>query len=125
MTNSKVNLKDILEVLRELDGYVVIKHKGEEFIITRRQEEISEQQLALPEVPVMDDQAMTADDILEKINRDIALFQLQQEEEEDSDEFALEPEIEEMVEESAETIRPPRRVRFEPLRGDLPPDLQG
>lgn len=65
----------------------------------------------------------TADDMLEKINRDLALYQLQQEDQ-----------VMEEVEETdvGEVARsqfplPPKSgksVRFEPLRGDLPPDLQ-
>jgi hypothetical protein len=134
MNYTKVNLAKIFEALEGIDGYVMLEYEGREYVITSLEalnnEEIDpEKQLALPDVPETVSQVDTADEMLEKINRDIAMFQLQQDEENlEMNEFNLNEnrtEEENNDEEDMNEIRPPRRVRFEPLRGDLSPDLQG
>ena len=113
-------LEPILELLDQIDGYLVFKGaNGQEYILGRLEdileedsEESKEIQLSLPTVyPDGDKKARTAaDELLDRINREIALFQLQQEDE-DIEDLDFEQE-------------PPKRIRFEPLRGDLPPELQ-
>ncbi len=74
------------------------------------------------EIPV----AESADEMLDVINHDIATYtKMRQEDEALAQEILAEIEKEEpqsMLFESP--LPPPIRVRFEPLRGDLPPDLQ-
>ena len=133
MEDHAASLVDILRLLSQLDGYMVVKHDGEEYVISRisslNEDMPKERQLELDDAPVVMDQAETADEMLEKINRDIAMFQLQQEDDLSTDELDISQDEEPIVEDEEElideNIRPPRRVRFEPLRGDLPPDLQG
>jgi hypothetical protein len=107
----------VAKALVELGGYFTFKDAvGHEFVIMRKEDfvppedtEGADRQLSLPAAPA--EPLVSAEDVLERINRDIAIFQLHQDEE-----------IEE--EEGDDDMEPPRRVRFEPLRGDLPPELQ-
>ena len=117
-------IEAIQKVLRELGGYFVWEAAdGEEYVMLSRQDfdqrvsKAEDTQLGLlSRVPASNDAPRwTADDMLDKINRDVALYQLQRaEEEEEQGDDAVEP-------------LPPiqgKRVTFEPLRGDLPPELQ-
>lgn len=129
-------LEQAIAVLEELGGYFSFKSASQrEYVLIGKaeleklQQAVKEVQLAFPADRALSREQLTADDLLEKINRDIAVFQLQQEE----DEMAEEPVVEEVfiedmaqIEEEQEmsAMPPPRRVRFEPLRGDLPPELQ-
>lgn len=120
-------LNQILEVLRDLGGYFTFSDEvGEEYIIVRKQDATAlqgglpepEVQLALPPSPPIN----TADELLDRINRDIAMYQEAQEQ---FDDLAISEEVQDGASaEASKTLPPPRRVRFEPLRGDLPPDLQ-
>jgi hypothetical protein len=119
MSNDTLN--KALEVMKELGGYFVIRDAGgEEFVVMRRadmeknKESVAEEkQLSLPAAPA----STTADDVLERINQELALYQMQQVEEN------LE-EAAEIAEKIEETVEAPMRIRFEPLHGDLPPELQ-
>lgn len=125
-------LDNIIDVLRELGGYFTFTDAtGEEYVIMRKQDmghlpspaNQSEVQLVLPPSPTLS--VNTADLLLDRINRDIALYQEAQEQFDDlaitEDETDITPET---STEGTAPVPPPRRVRFEPLRGDLPPELQ-
>lgn len=107
-----------LAALKELGGYFVWRDEaGEAYVILSKQEfdrrqkaEDPEVQLSLPAVP-QEENEIRADHVLERINREIALYQLRQQEDQ-------------MIEPESEQLEKPARVRFEPLRGDLPPGLQ-
>lgn len=113
-------IDDILKVLKEHGGYYVLSDsEGEEFAIMRMAdlEDESEKQLELAPREV-EEMEPTAEDLLERINRDIAMYQSQEQEQEHaSDTEADVPDI-------PRPPVPPRTVRFEPLRGDIDPDLQ-
>lgn len=115
-----------------MGGYFTfVDATGEEYVVMRKQDvgqlhsssSQSEVQLVLPPSPTA--VANTADLLLDRINRDIAMYQQAQEQFDDlaipEDETVVT--IEPMIE-GAAPVPPPRRVRFEPLRGDLPPELQ-
>lgn len=120
-------LAQVVAVLRELGGYFVWRDaSGEEFVILAKRDFEGRLQAQEEQLDLLKDartaspttQIRTADDMLEKINRDLALYQLQREDEEMEDEFPLPPK-----DKPFDTAQG-KRVRFEPLRGDLPPDLQ-
>ncbi len=142
-------LETLVSALREVKGYFVWRDStGEEYIIISRQEfeqrgaRSEGTQLDLLSEPTLSLQQPTrnwsADDMLDKINHDLALYQLQREEEvieevgevveedESEKQFPLPPKPSAFApasaDSSAETAG--RKVRFEPLRGDLAPDLQ-
>lgn len=136
-------LESALAVLKEVGGYFVFKDEtGEQFVIMDKGEfddlskvsskkgkqlslsstllDSAKEQKKEEELDLVDAEKdkVSVDEILEKINRDIALYKLLQEEEEiDVMEGVEEEEIDEPVLIS-------QKVRFEPLRGDLPPELQ-
>lgn len=142
-------LKSLLIVLKEVRGYFVFKDEsGEQFVILGKEEfdDLSEssskagKQLSLSstllnsalehgveermsdaddKIEGIEEDKMSADDILAKINRDIALYKLLQEEEGESD-------VLEGIEkdELDESVSAGQKVRFEPLKGDLSPELQ-
>lgn len=151
-------LQSLLIVLKEVRGYFVFKDEsGEQFVILGKEEfeDLSEssskkgKQLSLSSVLLnsaleqgteekmleaddkvkdIEEDKVSADDILEKINRDIALYKLLQEEEGESgmlegieeDEVAGKGQDEELD----EPVSVSQKVRFEPLKGDLSPELQ-
>ncbi len=129
----KETLEPILGILNDLGGkFTFLDDDGNKFILASEealeaeQEETTyeiEQQLSLPQADTVSRairkhvDSSIQDDVLERINRDIALaYAVEQEAGEELDE----------IEEIAVTpdYPQPPRIRFEPLRGDLPPDLQ-
>lgn len=137
-------LESVLAVLKRLGGYFVLADGGEEYVLVGK-EYFDELQLAkkgrqlslsaarglmssikeekevvgtdraeLKKVvesgvsKQLEKNKESVDDVLERINRDIALYRLQQEEETELD----------------DELRSPQKVKFEPLKGDLPPELQ-
>lgn len=111
------SLDELLAVLREWGGYFVFSHDGEEFVVASKEEfegmerTNNEMQLELPssEVALADGD----EDVLEKINRDIALFQKQF-----NDDEIMEEDNEGLLDGGA------NKVRFEPIKGDISPELQ-
>ncbi len=131
----------VLAALKELGGcFMWTDTDGEEYIIISRRE--YEKRLTATDEEQLDllsrtgrmesfDRPKTADDMLEKINQDLALYQLQQaEEEEEFDDTHMVIEEEQLTQfplpakSNLSFGRPGKRVRFEPLRGDLSPELQ-
>jgi hypothetical protein len=129
-------LETVVSALRELGGYFVWRSDdGQEYVILSRREFEARSRISrdtqlglLDHAPATEPAAApwTADDMLEKINRDLAIYQLQQEEieleegaEEDTNQLPLAPRAGQPFD-----TAPGKRVRFEPLRGDLPPSLQ-
>lgn len=118
----------VLAALKELGGYFVWADlDGEEYVIMSRRDfearltASREEQLELlgrADRSGSIGDHWTADDMLEKINRDLALYQLQREEEETKIDEAP------AGGQEGQPGTPGKKVRFEPLRGDLPPELQ-
>src|SRR5687767_4498131 len=126
--NRNLPWRRLLSVLKEIDGYFVVTDgEGEEYIVVKRSDFErrapinSEVQLPLPSrTGTGEDILESAGDVLERINREIADYYVQQAEQD-----FVEPEEESSsLTQSSFTVPPPRRVRFEPLSGDLPPELQ-
>ena len=123
-------LTHVLAALREVGGYFVWRAEdGQEYVIVSRREfesrsrSVRDTQLDLLDAPTAA-APWTADDMLEKINHDLALYQLQRENE-------AEQSLDEVPGKSLDgtqgkpfDVTQGKRVRFEPLRGDLPPSLQ-
>lgn len=140
----KETLAPLLGVLSDLGGkFSFADEEGNQFVLASRevfegeQQKVQEQQLTLPRAETVSrairkhiDSALE-DEVLDNINRDIALaYAVKQElEEEVMDDLAAITEGEVEMAEAPEfstnrNIPVPPRIRFEPLRGDLPPDLQ-
>lgn len=101
-------LPTIFQILRQLDGYIVLRDEaGGEFIISRKAKPAQDTQLPLPKAKPL---AAAASPVLDSINKEIARY---------SDENR-EKEIDDLSLEAAKG----KRVRFEPITGDLPPELQ-
>ncbi len=120
------DFSQILAGLRELGGYFVWRDEaGEAYVILSKREfeawhkiREPEVQLSLPATPGVTENKgaeaeARADYVLERINREIALYQLRQQED-----------MIQLQDPESEQPEKPARVRFEPLRGDLPPELQ-
>jgi hypothetical protein len=136
----------VLAALKELGGYFVWADAvGDEYVVmSRRDFEARTKGSREAQLDLLGASAQTAgpadrwtaDDMLEKINRDLALYQLQQEDqvveeetdgekaltEENGDQLPLPPKPSTFAKALAD--KQGKRVRFEPLHGDLPPDLQ-
>lgn len=113
-------LKLVRAALKELGGYFVFSDMEDEYVVllkkdfdALRSEVDAGVQLTLP--TTAEKLAVDDNDVLDQINRDIALFQSQQVE--------REPQTLDSIEEEG-SGQERTRVRFEPLRGDLPPELQ-
>lgn len=122
-------LNQLTAILRDLGGYFTfVDEMGEEYVVAPKKSfaltpgsssSEPEVQLSLPpaeNTPVIP----TAHELLDRINQDIALFRAAQDQFDDLE--ILEEEENTPLTDSQ--LPPPRRVRFEPLRGDLSPDLQ-
>jgi len=119
-------LDNVATLLRELGGYFTfIAQDGEEYIVAAKKDvsrigrsDQVQPELQLPLPPAASNQ-FAANELLDRINRDIALYQAVQEQFDDVDIV-----VEDNAAPNPAPTPPPRRVRFEPLRGDLPPELQ-
>jgi hypothetical protein len=140
----KETLQPLLRVLSDLGGkFSFMDEEGNQFVLASKevfegeQEKVQEQQLTLPQAETVSRairkhiDPTLEDEVLDDINRDIALaYAVKQElEEEVMDDLAAITEGDAEMEEAKEfssnrNIPVPPRIRFEPLRGDLPPDLQ-
>jgi len=133
-------LDTIVSILSEVRGHFILDgENGQEYVIIakRKFDELThaaaERQLDLLSAVRSDERTSgSADEVLERINRDIALYELQRQEEELEERVAQlsaegtnnNLEAEGGAERIDDLALGGKRVRFEPLRGDLPPDLQ-
>lgn len=124
-------LSAILAALQHVDGYFVCEGPdGEEYIIAPKSfvdlnDTVSHSETQLRLEPVRE--AIDTPEGLAKINHDLALARDMTEAiAEDFDDLGIasEPEYSLSPESDGPAMPPPRRVRFEPIRGDLPPELQ-
>ncbi|MEK7500181.1 MAG: hypothetical protein AAB649_06265 [Patescibacteria group bacterium] len=129
----KETLQPILHILKDLGGtFSFTDEDGNQFVLASKEafegqkEKVQEQQLTLPQAETVSRairkhiDISLQDDVLDRINRDIALaYALKQEIEEgevlDDLDVALDDDL---------ALSNDSRIRFEPLRGDLPPELQ-
>lgn len=132
-------LQKVLEILREAEGYFVFRDEmGAEFVLTRKEdfggavgERSSEKQLELAPLrqgfaglatavrETAERMDTTPAFVLDSINREIARY-TEEEREREIDDLSIEA--------GKDRPRPPKRfgkkIRFEPITGDLPPELQ-
>jgi hypothetical protein len=112
------NIKGLVEALKHLKGYFVMPVEGDELVILRK-EEFDQMKEGKKEVQLglektveesgnYDEEIGLANEELAKQQMDYGL---------DGEEMASEPE-------GQLGVGPRKKVRFEPLRGDLPPELQ-
>lgn len=125
-------LAHIMAALHVLGGrFIFSDDTGNEFVITTQKEfdryHTPQREVQLP-LQKSESATAAAEELLEKINRDIALYQDQQEEVIDDidepDVTASASQLSSPSLSSSSPLPPPRRVRFEPIRGDLAPELQ-
>lgn len=118
LMSTKDALTPLFAVLKDTGGYFVFPDEdGNEFVVISRQDFTARQKAPISEIQLPLPPAASAVDVLDRINREIALYQMLQEEAEpveEQDDLALDAQEEE----------PGLRVRFEPLKGDLSPELQ-
>jgi len=115
-------LNQLLDILNQIDGYVVVRWKGQEFVITRRQSASPGKQLALPTTSSLAkavrkkarDEGETPASILDGINREIARYSVEEQEKE----------IDDLSLAFDNDHKQGKKIRFEPINGDLSPDLQ-
>lgn len=121
-------LNKVAALLRDLGGYYVfVADNGEEYIVAAKKDFgaltgtlPAQPELQLPLPPAANQSIVAANELMDRINRDIALYRSTQEQ---FDDLNIEDDSQAISLTSA-PLPPPRRVRFEPLRGDLPPELQ-
>lgn len=132
--NLKETLLPLLRVLKQLGGTLVFSDdEGEQYVIARRSDleknPSRETQLSFHDAAAVSRAIKknlpsdVNDEVLERINRDIALSQVQEE-----------VDLGNLREHGGEIPKrrsafnapkpPPLRVKFEPIKGDLPPELQ-
>lgn len=141
-------LQKVLDILREAGGYFCFTDAaGEEFVVSRKgdfvdsEERMSEKQLPLP--PLHHTQAgqattslaeavrktarqldTTPEFILDSINKEIASYH-QEEREREIDDLSLSfDKTPPFAKASGGRQDKGKRIRFEPIHGDLPPELQ-
>lgn len=124
-------VEPVLRVLSQLGGHFTFPDKqGEQFVIARKTDfdanrgtqKPAERQLPFTGRMPMRNSPDTAGEVLDKINKEIALYQMNQQEE--VDDLAADDVVDELYFQPGQPLPPPVRVRFEPIKGDLPPELQ-
>lgn len=163
MSEIKEALGPVLKVLGELGGrFVFTDDEGRQFVVASAEEwekiqgkqaEVAQKPLPLAApAPGMRSFVVRsrADELLDRINREIALFQTENADETEMDVPEEQPDDLGITAQEDSAFAPPvggatagkagasddleitpeeekasLRVKFEPLRGDLPPDLQG
>lgn len=146
MSELKEALGPVLKVLGELGGrFVFTDDEGRQFVVAaagewekvhgKQPEVVNQKSLPLPTGPVSPLRSFVvrppagragsrADELLDRINREIALFQTESVAEAEG-EAPAEPTTADDLGISEQEEQAPAKVKFEPLKGDLPPDLQG
>jgi len=124
-------VEPVLRVLSQLGGHFTFTgQQGEQFVIARKtdfdamKKQVATPERQLPMAAARRPEIENLDDVLSRINREIALFQSRHDEELDDvqeDDVIM---VEEAEAEFEAPVPPPVRLRFEPIRGDLPPELQ-
>ena len=114
-------IKGLLQALKQLGGYYIWNAEGEEFVLISKKEfdailqPTTEVQLGFEVGNETEDQPSSAMAYLDQVNQQLATqYDTSDDEMMDFDE----------VQEGTEDHGLRKRVRFEPIRGDLPPDLQ-
>lgn len=126
-------VEPVLRVLSQLGGHFTFAdQQGEQFVIARKTDfeamrgnkAVGEKQLPITSARPM---AEATDEAFSTINEEIALYRSNQEEQ-DEDRFEDDSHAAMLTEEMEADYRapmpPPVRLRFEAIKGDLPPDLQ-
>ncbi len=126
-------VEPVLRVLSQLGGHFTFAdQQGEQFVIARKTDfdamrgnkVAGEKQLPIESARPNTE---ATDEAFGAINEEIALYRSKQEEQ-DEDHFEDDSHaamlIEEMEADYRAPMPPPVRLRFEAIRGDLPPDLQ-
>lgn len=119
---SEKNLEQIAQALKNNKGHFVINTDEEDLVIMTKKEYdrqtnqnagIQLELQSTAHTPKEDDQTQDQED-LEEINRELAAYHAAQE---------LYDDLTAMSDEDYE-LGPRKKVKFEPIKGDLPPDLQ-
>jgi hypothetical protein len=111
-------IEGVLRVLKQFKSgqFMLTDEEGEQFVVVRKEEldrlKKREEQLVLPPAPERENSS--AGRVLDRINREIALYQMQQQEQDE----------EELVDDLALPQLDNNKIKFESLKGDLPPELQ-
>lgn len=133
--NLKDTLQPLLGILKDLGGkFTFMDEEGTQFVLAsvdamegaQKQEE---QQLSFPQADSIAKalrkhvDSSLADDVIDRVNRDIALA-ASAEHEEDEIEDVIDAEEASLEQPHSYTPPKPPRIRFEPIKGDLAPELQ-
>lgn len=117
------SLELITAALQAVGGYFTFTSNGQEYVIASKKDfeqlgsASSDAQLNLRLKEREYEQPVSSDQVLDKINNDIANWQMAQQEVELQESFASEDDL--------AIARPMgKKISFEPLKGDLSPDLQ-
>ncbi len=130
----KDELAPALRVIKQLGGSILFTDdEGEEFVIARRRDvekKSKETQLELPSSRAVANAIRKNlpgeidETVVEQINRDIALAAGMSTEEAEESLEAVEESEDDLSPDYIRPAPPAVRVRFEPIKGDLPPQLQ-
>lgn len=126
MRGKREEFAPILSALRKFGGYFTFEDEGDQFVVVLKKD--AARLAAPPETQLTltpkEKAGVVPDANWEEVNHDIALFQEPSSPALEEDDLnvpwaeASAPSV------SAAASPAPRRIRFEPIRGDLPPELQ-
>jgi len=115
-------IRGLLQALKQLGGYFVWQADGEEYVLISKKEfdvlkkPVTEIQLGFSVPEETESKLREEAAYLDQVNKQLA-------DQYEEDEADMLDDIDEIEDEPAgEGMR--KKVRFEPIRGDLPPDLQ-
>jgi len=122
----------VISALKALGGFFTFEaDDGSEYVVIGKKEfedmkhAAAEKQLDLLSSPRQVPQPASPDQMLEKINRDIANWQMYQHESDLDEALDMEDDLGlNDMESKSFDLAQGKKVRFEPLKGDLSPDLQ-
>ena len=124
MMHDTHKLVSLVDALEHLNGYFVISVEGEELVVMRKEEfdklKEGKKEVQLGLHDAVHEESVNSEDNQEKIdllNQELAMYQ----EEMEYDANASEDEI---LEDEDLGAGPRTKVRFEPIKGDLSPELQ-
>lgn len=133
--NLKETLQPLLGILKDLGGkFTFMDEDGTQFVLASADalagaQKKEEQQLAFPQADSVAKalrkhvDSTLADDVIDRVNMDIALA-ASAEHEEDEIEDVIDAEEDSIEEAHPYTPPKPPRIRFESIKGDLSPELQ-
>ena len=107
-------IEEVASILRQTGGYLVVPIEGDELVIMRREDKIKDEDKP-EEVQLGFGGEDEGNEVIDKVNQELGELQHGDTDIDEVDDEGLSGSL---------NVGPRKKVRFEPLKGDIAPELQ-